>query len=153
MYRATPELPVYVAGASSGLNNMPVVRFDGHQQFCGVLDVDLHTPGIQALNTPFTLFAVVKNYYGSGSPAVRGFFGGGIFGRHSAWPATRTAPKTRLGHGRRTCFVRLDRPIHSTIAGTPCLHLPDMSQRHWAWYRNGTAAGSSGLTSETPRTD
>jgi hypothetical protein len=79
MYHTSAMLPVYIAGESSGLNDMPVVRFHGTQQLSGILDTDPRTPGVQTLKTPFTVFSVVRNADSESDNTVRGYFGGGEY--------------------------------------------------------------------------
>jgi hypothetical protein len=149
LYRVTPELPVYISGASSGLNNMPVVRFNGAQQLRGVLDTDPRTPGVQTLNTPFTLISVVRNAGSSGIDSSRSYFGGGDL---------RLAFSMGCMHenGPRNVFLAWT-PNGSNTYGQPksvdtnwnvhAYTLPDLTPRHWTCYCKGTAAASIGLSS------
>jgi hypothetical protein len=153
MYHFTSELPIYVSGAKSGLNNMPVVRFKGKEMLCGILDVDPRTPGVQPLKTPFTLLSVVKNAERGGNYVVRGYFGGGrtrmAFGMNhlsshapndSFWAWT---PGELSTYGQANS-IDAKWNIHGYL-------VPDMIHSHWRWYRNGVVTGSVGMDSGKPQ--
>jgi hypothetical protein len=153
MYHATENLPIYISGASSGLNGMPVVRFSGDQQLCGTLATNnSRIDPIRTLSTPCTMFSVVRNS-DVDDQAIRGYFGGGnrriAFGisrhptlnpKNSFWAWTPDGLST---YGQADSL--------STRWNVHAYVLPDMTQRHWIWYRNGKATGDVGLSAETPK--
>ncbi len=152
LYHASPEIPVYVAGASSGLNKMPVVRFKGHERLQGALDVDSRTSGVQTLRTPFTLFSVVKNSDESNDVVNRGYFGGGMarmaFGlgrvayepKNSFWAWTPGELNTYGQVGSLNTAWN----VHTYV-------ISKLTPHDWTWYLNGKAAGRAVLDSGAPQ--
>ena len=153
MYHIAMDLPVYVSGAKSGLNQKPAVRFLGREQLRGVLDIDPRTPGIQPLKPPFTLLSVVKNSdaYKEGQSVVRGYFGGGAervaFGMNyqhvdptnSFWAWT----PNRLCTFGQANSINTNWNIHAYT-------IPDLPSGRWTWRCNGKVTGGVGLDSGKP---
>lgn len=151
MYHITETCPVYISGANAGLNNMPVVRFQGTEQLRGTLDANPRTPGVQALTSPFTLFSVVKSAADASKEHICGYFGGGLgrlaFGvnpgtyppMNSFWICT---PQKFASYGKANS-LNANWNIHAYL-------IPDMTPQHWMWYFNGAAIGHAGFDSYTP---
>jgi len=151
MYHASPEIPAYIAGASSDLNNMPVVRFKGREWLRGILDVDAQTLGVQTLRTPFTLLSVVKNADAGTDLVNRGYLGGG--GARMAFGLGRVlyGPKNSFwawAPGQLDTYGQ-DNSLN-TAWNIHAYVISDLTPHRWTWYLNGKPTGSVGLDSGTP---
>jgi hypothetical protein len=152
MYHASDTLPIYVSGQRSGLNGMPVLRFNGNEKLCGSLDTDPQTPGIQTLSTPFTIFSVVRNADSSHDRVVRAYFGGDRF--HMAFGMSQYRDDLKnsfLAYAPWAPSTLEPLNLLNTNWNIHAYTLDSLVQHDWTWYYNGTAIQGVGLTSGTPQ--
>ena len=154
------QKPVYIAGTSSGLNNMPVVRFSG-KGFLSAPTPGCVTPSgaIQGLAAPFTLFCVAKNTDDGEADMVRGYLGGGA--NCLAFGVARIREKGSINPGwaeaepKNSFWIWTPRAMNvygqaASIDTKWNVHgyaIPDLKPDHWTWYRNAAALGSVGRAS------
>jgi hypothetical protein len=145
-------VPTYIGGEHSDLNHMPVVRFQGNECFRGLLDSDVQKPGVQSLNAPFTILAVVKNADRGNAPVNRAFFGGGSGKMAFGMGRVRFAPANSFWAWAPNEMSTYGKPNSlDTKWNIHAFTVADFNPHHWAWHRNGVATGGPVLDTGKPQ--